>query len=386
MRVVVSSVDQYRQFQDNVLADWANVKFAKPEHTKGRVDAAGDTLVSEGLWSVEREIALRVINNWRSSHSCPLQVFYNTLRNRALKIDPDAIVAQRIKRLPSIQDKLERFPEMKMSRMQDIGGCRAVLHSVDQLDRLVKVYKEGITKNPRHRQEFINEKDYIRDPKSDGYRCYHLIFKYNTDSPERKVYNGLRIEIQLRSRLQHIWATAVETTSTFTGQALKSNVGSEDWKRFFALMASELAVRENSPIVPGTPENAAERLAEISFLSEFLQVPLVLQSWGTAVNVIAEDPAFAAGAYLLQLDPVEKRLTITPYRKSQLLEADEAYLQVEKQYEDSARQAVLVSVDSLATLRSSYPNYYLDTTEFLAILGEIIGVHFAQPNERVSAD
>lgn len=376
------AVDRFCEFQDN----WANMKFAKPEYTKGRVDSAGDTLVSEGLWSIDREIALRVINNWRSSHSCPLQVFYNTLRNRALKIDPEAIVAQRIKRLPSIQGKLERFPEMKMSRMQDIGGCRAVLHTVGQLDKLVKVYKEGIIKNPRHRQEFINEKDYIRAPKPDGYRCYHLIFKYNTDSPERKVYNGLRIEIQLRSRLQHIWATAVETTSTFTGQALKSNVGNEDWKRFFALMASELAVREGSPIVPGTPEDAEERLEEISALSELLRVPLVLQSWGTAVNVIADDPAFAAGAYLLQLDPNEKRLTITPYRKSQLLEADEAYLQVEKQYEDSDRQAVLVSVDSLATLRSSYPNYYLDTTEFLGILSEITGLPLVQPDQPIPAD
>lgn len=366
--------------------NWANVKFAKPEYTKSRIDAAGATLVREGLWSIEREIALRVINNWRSSHSCPLQVFYNTLRRRALDVNAAAIVAQRIKRLPSIQDKLTRFPGMLLSRMQDIGGCRAVLHSVDEVDQLVKVYKGGITKNPRHRQTFVNEKDYIRTPKDDGYRCYHMVFKYNTDSPERKVYNGLRIEIQLRSRLQHIWATAVETTSTFTGQALKSNVGSEDWKRFFALMASEMAVRESCPIVAGTPENAQERVDEIGFLAAHLQVGLVLQSWGIAVNFVAEDPAFAAGAYLLQLDPHRQQLTITPYRKSQLLEADEAYLQVEKQYEDSDRQAVLVSVDSLATLRSSYPNYYLDTTEFLGILSDITGIPYAQVGPPYSQD
>src|SRR5207237_10598270 len=125
-------------------------------------------------------------------------------------------------------------------------------------------------------------KEYSTEPKEDGYRCYHVNFKYYTDSPARKVYNGLRIEIQLRSRLQHIWATAVETTSTFTGQALKSNVGSEEWKRFFALMATEIAVYEKRPSVPNTPEDKTERKAEIERLSDKLQVSMVLSSWQTA--------------------------------------------------------------------------------------------------------
>lgn len=41
---------------------------------------------------------------------------------RAKKVDRDVIVAQRIKRLSSIQLKLERNPNMKLSQMQDLGG------------------------------------------------------------------------------------------------------------------------------------------------------------------------------------------------------------------------------------------------------------------------
>jgi len=40
------------------------------------------------------------------------------------------------------------------------------------------------------------------------------------------------IEIQIRSKLQHIWATAVETVGFFTGQAIKSNEGEKEWNDF----------------------------------------------------------------------------------------------------------------------------------------------------------
>jgi hypothetical protein len=40
-------------------------------------------------------------------------------------------------------------------------------------------------------------------------------------------------EIQLRSRLQHAWATTVETVDTFTRQAIKTGGGKAEWRRFF---------------------------------------------------------------------------------------------------------------------------------------------------------
>ncbi|HKX17736.1 MAG TPA: (p)ppGpp synthetase, partial [bacterium] len=72
------------------------------------------------------EAALEVINNWRSSHSYPLQALKMTLKLRAKRIDSNAIVAQRLKRLSSIATKLRRNKHMALSQMQDLGGCRAV--------------------------------------------------------------------------------------------------------------------------------------------------------------------------------------------------------------------------------------------------------------------
>src|SRR5438270_11039884 len=87
------------------------------------------------------------------------------------------------------------------------------------------------------------------------------------------IYNGLRIEIQLRSRLQLAWATAVETVSTFTGQALKSNIGDDAWKRFFALMGSSIARREGTSIIPNTPESRNELRRELRDCSQQLEGP-----------------------------------------------------------------------------------------------------------------
>jgi len=59
--------------------------------------------------------------------------------------------------------------------------------------------------------------------------------------------------MQIRSQLQHAWATAVETVGTFLQQALKSSQGDEGWQRFFALMGNAMAMRERRPPVPNTP-------------------------------------------------------------------------------------------------------------------------------------
>jgi Uncharacterized protein conserved in bacteria len=316
----------------------------------------------------EREYALGVINNWRSSHSYPLQVVKMALLHRAKRIDPKAIVAQRLKRLSSIAVKLRFNRNMKLSQMQDIGGCRAVLERVSQVADLIKLYEEAIAKNPHDRPECVERYDYIAHPKADGYRGVHYVYKYRSGSPHKVDLNGLRIEVQLRSRLQHAWATAVETVSTFTGQALKSNVGDEAWKRFFALMGSAIAHREKRVPVPNTPINRQELADELRAYTKRLKVEEVLQGWGYALSLAARNEENAE-AYLLVLDPEAMKVDVTGYNRNELGLATEDYLATEKSIQGTpGAQAVLVSVESLDALRSAYPNYYLDTTAFVRAL------------------
>ena len=362
-------------------------RWATPQFTKGQVDRAGTALANNNLSKVERAETLNIINNWRSLHGYPLHIAKKNLQTRAWKIDVQSISAQRLKRLSSIALKLRRNPNMKLTQMQDIGGCRAVLPSMFDVKQLIEVYDKAIAKNPPpkkerppetgsapiqskkekppSRAELVERYDYINNPKPDGYRSYHYVFKYRSAAEDKQIYNGLRIEIQIRTKLQHAWATAVEAISTFTEQALKSGIGDVRWKRFFALMGTAIAKREGCPIVPGTPAGERELISELHQLFIELQVEMVLAGITATVQMVRDDAN--AQAYLLVLDADKKFLEIKSYKANEMSNASQEYLLVEEQYADNPTvQAVLVSVDSLATLQSAYPNYYLDTGEFLA--------------------
>ena len=80
----------------------------------------------------ERTEALKIIDNWRSAHAYPLHVFYMNLRGKA-KLRNDILVVERLKRLESIVGKLQRENGMQLYRMQDLGGCRMVLPTLDEV-------------------------------------------------------------------------------------------------------------------------------------------------------------------------------------------------------------------------------------------------------------
>ncbi len=349
--------------------------WAIPQHGRDEVNKAGRCLIADSgtVSLMQRDVMLDVINNWRSSHSFPLQVMKMTLLKRSKSVDKKVIVAQRLKRLSSIDAKLRQHSTwMKLTQMQDIGGCRAIVRSVPQVERVVAKYKASSSKSPKKGPIFHHENDYIKSPKPDGYRGYHLVYRQRSFAKQYKVYNGLKIEIQIRTRLQHAWATAVETVSTFSGQALKSKGEDSDWRRFFALMGSAIAWRERSPIVPNTPRDRAELVRQLRELADRLNVEVVLNAWSRSLEELpSKHVKKDTVAFLLYLDPTKKVIAFTPYSKEQLVRASDEYLEKEKLIAADpipGAQAVLVSVNSLQALRRAYPNYYLDTTVFIEAL------------------
>jgi hypothetical protein len=355
--------------------------WAVPSCSKNKVNAAGRALLvsppadhwdeygnrsdEHYAWLQDYWDALDVINNWRSSHNFPLNTFHVGLKRRAKSIDPNAITAQRIKRLASIEAKLMRFPTMTLSQMQDIGGCRAIVGTAAHVAKLCDNYAQSGIKHKLHARD-----DYIQSPKKSGYRGVHLIYQYFSD--KKKDYNTLKIEMQLRSQLQHAWATAVETVGAFVRQALKSSLGEKEWLRFFALMSSAIAEREGSPLVPGTPTNYAELVSELREHARSLDVSNRLQAFGTALKSY-ESRLKNNHYYLIEVNNSSRVVTVTGFKQSESDVATAKYLEVEKRLRESpSSDAVLVSVDSMDSLRRAYPNYFLDTRVFVNLLNEII--------------
>lgn len=340
-----------------------------PKFSRSQVNRAGQLLISpltttdalsDWLWAYD------VLSNWRACHGYPINTFQSTLRQKLRRIDSNALVAQRLKRLPSISNKLERYPSMSLARMQDIGGLRAVVGTMKQLKALHLDYK-----NSQFTHALISEYDYIQNPKESGYRGIHLIYKYkNRLNP---TYDGLQIELQLRTKLQHAWATAVETVGTFLQHSLKSSQGPEEWLKFFSLTGSAFAYLEESPLVPGyLGLNRETTFKRTTAAAKRLAIKNILEGYSSALQAIPSGTIRGA-YYLIELVlKNEQKVLITPFSKDQLEKANTAYADAEKRIaQNDGSQVVLVSAGSVDSLRRAYPNYFLDTHDFLRQLARI---------------
>jgi ppGpp synthetase/RelA/SpoT-type nucleotidyltranferase len=344
-------------------------KYINLLYSKKQVDNAGELIRAHisGVMVSNSELdhAYAVLNNWRGSHAFPLNTIQMYLRKKANDLSTSSLVAQRLKRVPSIINKLERFDKMQLGRMQDIGGCRAIMPDVSGVYKLLNGFKGSKIKHI-----LSNEKDYINDPKESGYRGIHLIYKYK--SKAKPQYNGLQVEVQIRSKLQHAWATAVETVGLFTKQSLKSSRGSEDWLRFFSLVSNAFAVMEKTAIVPGCPSNKDDLHDEITTQVSGLNVLPRMRKFSSALKVLNENgDSKKFKYYLMYLDADADRLRIMGYTAGFIEKANEEYLKLEREFGGQlGKDVVLVSVDSVDNLTAAYPNYFLDTDLFVKYLQE----------------
>lgn len=131
-------------------------------------------------------------------------------------------------------------------------------------------------------------------------------------------------------------------------------------------MSSEIAFRENSPLVPGTPTDRQELKKELREYVQSLDVIGRLRAFGSALRTL--EPVNAprkAHYFLLILDPEANSITVTGYQYHELERASSEYLAAERLTQRRNTDAVLVSVESMDSLRRAYPNYFLDTAVFI---------------------
>lgn len=276
----------------------------KVDHTKAEINTAGRMINSPDISDEDRLKYLEIIDNWRAAHAFPMNTFAINLKHITSAI-PSSIVVQRLKRLDTILDKLRRFPKMELYRMQDLGGCRVIVPSIHDVYAV-----KGRLKESRIRHEEHNVKDYIAIPKPDaGYRGIHIVYRYRSD--KRTDYNGLQVEIQIRTRLQHLWATAVETVGVFTQNGLKFNQGSEQWLTLFKYISALFSVEEKSAIVEGVPTSPSEIANKIEVIINELGAMEKLYTIGLAASGLKRlSKSRTPGYYLLALDIDKAELTV----------------------------------------------------------------------------
>lgn len=118
--------------------------------------------------------------------------------------DPVASSQTRIKSAESMRQKLQRlaFPvtaESTMKNVFDAAGVRLVCPFIQDIDRTAELIRAipGV--------QIQTEKDYIRSPKPNGYRSYHMILSM----PLRFLGNSQKtvwLEVQLRTIAMDCWA------------------------------------------------------------------------------------------------------------------------------------------------------------------------------------
>ncbi len=123
---------------------------------------------------------------------------------RKYQNDPIHHIQSRIKTKESLEGKLlrrhyEPTVEDAKDHLMDIAGIRVICHFIQDIDWIVELVK---------RQSdliVLKESDYIRHPKPNGYRSYHIVFGvpvYHTDGMEY-----YPVEIQLRTMAMDYWAS-----------------------------------------------------------------------------------------------------------------------------------------------------------------------------------
>lgn len=335
--------------------------------SKAALKRAGQVLRKEDE-GANFDSAMRLLSDWRGLFAFPLNTFNVMLRHKCRQLHfNNAIVARRLKRTPSIVAKLKRFPDMQLDRMQDIGGVRAVLNTVEE------VYKvhDSLVKGRHKHTALLPPKDYISEPKPDGYRGIHQVFKYGTSQHEE--LNGMLVEVQIRTKLQHYWATAVETLGVIEKSSFKTGNGDEKFRHFFRLSSALFSIREKKAIVASLREKTHLEIAdEFLSLEEELGVFSKLTAFTSVVQAVAGvENKKHDGYYLLMLDTEKKTTSFIPFADKQLDIAEQIYTLVEREQRNKNIDIVLAAAGDMKDLRTAYPNYFVDTKAFIFYLKQI---------------
>lgn len=182
--------------------------------SKSLIDTAGKALSRDTEKDVDKYILYTdTFDEYRKNHLEPLSKTTMELQQWLAQFGKDYFIAQRLKRKPQILRKLKRF-SVRLSQLQDIGGTRVIVDQNKDVDELVNFLKERFKTSTTI--QVAKSTDYRGEGREDsGYRAFHVILERD----------GYKMELQVRSKIQHYWAETIERTSIVYGHHLKELEG-----------------------------------------------------------------------------------------------------------------------------------------------------------------
>jgi len=245
---------------------------------------------------------------------------------------------------------------MELSRMDDIAGCRLIFESLDDLYSFRRNFHKARFKHKRRNE--ADKYDYIKNPKSTGYRGIHDIYVYDVNPITGKMYKGLFVEIQYRTAVQHAWATAVEVIGFITESQPKFQQGDKRYEEAMVL-ASEILARAFENSMGPLPEvDSADVVAQFLHLDEELGLMKLLRGLNAA------DSAVSANRNVILVFSEKNGLEIKTYRDA--TEALRALFDLEQQ--NTGNDLVLVRADSSDDVRIAFKNYFSDARDFIRLI------------------
>ncbi|NOT62014.1 MAG: hypothetical protein HOP19_17510 [Acidobacteria bacterium] len=205
--------------------------------SKTQIDKLGERLKQDQI----EEADLRMLAEYRNSFTQAFETVVSLIRER-LALEP---TGRPVKSTASITDKLRR-ESIRLSQIQDIAGCRIIVPDVVTQNEIV----ERITG--------LFEKVSVVDRRvqpSHGYRAVHVIVG---------VENKL-VEVQVRTRLQHLWAELSERFSDFDS-TIKYGGGSPSDQKILLTLSGTIRdfdyVEEQMPMLIQKVSSSSEQLHE----------------------------------------------------------------------------------------------------------------------------
>ena len=117
--------------------------------------------------------------------------------------NPIEMIKSRVKKPRSIVEKLQRrgYPisvDSVLDNLHDVAGVRVICSFIDD------IYKIAAILGAQDDVTVLEIKDYIKNPKPNGYRSYHMIVEVPVYLTDR--ISPVRIEVQIRTVAMDLWA------------------------------------------------------------------------------------------------------------------------------------------------------------------------------------